>query len=87
MFLSNLAMAISKFLDPKNDVAFRTVDNNTGVIKSTENSYITVNSTVTVEYTQNTPPEPITSAKLLNELGRRTVDEALFCTGVENGEL
>jgi hypothetical protein len=24
---------------------------------------------------------------LLNELGRRTVDEALFCTGDENGEL
>jgi hypothetical protein len=46
-----------------------------------------VNSTVTVEYTQNTPPEPITSAKLLNELGRRTVDEALFCTGDENGDL
>ncbi|GFU21013.1 uncharacterized protein B3gp29 [Nephila pilipes] len=48
---------------------------------------IPANSTVTIEYTEDTPPEPIMSKKLLNELGRRTVDEVLFCTGDENGEL
>ncbi|WP_353282446.1 hypothetical protein [Wolbachia endosymbiont (group A) of Myopa testacea] len=64
-----------------------TVDSGTGVIQRTENSSIPTGGTVTVEYTQNTPPESITSEKLLNELGRRTADEALFCTGDENGEL
>ncbi|WMT84077.1 hypothetical protein NMD99_05365 [Wolbachia endosymbiont of Listronotus oregonensis] len=64
-----------------------TVDSSTGVIKRTENSSIAAGSTVTIEYTESTPPEPITSQKLLNELGRRTADEVLFCTGDENGEL
>lgn len=64
-----------------------TIDSNTSVIKLVENNSITANNAVTVEYTQNTPPESITSEKLLNELGRRTADEALFCTGDENGEL
>ncbi|WP_281508662.1 hypothetical protein [Wolbachia endosymbiont (group B) of Pandemis cinnamomeana] len=63
------------------------VDSSTGVIKRTENSSITANSAVTIEYTESTPPELITSEKLLNELGRRTADEVLFCTGDENGEL
>ncbi|WP_353285672.1 hypothetical protein [Wolbachia endosymbiont (group A) of Gastracanthus pulcherrimus] len=63
------------------------VDSNTSILKLLENSSITANSAVTVEYTQNKPPESITSEKLLNELGRRTVDEVLFCTGDENGEL
>jgi len=49
-----------------------TVDSSTGVIKRTENSSIAANGAVTVEYTQNTPPESITSEKLLNELGRPT---------------
>ncbi|MFT4314071.1 MAG: hypothetical protein AB3P11_03045 [Wolbachia pipientis] len=62
-----------------------TVDSN--VIKHTENSSIAAGSTVTIEYTEDTPPELITSEKLLNELGRRTADEVLFCTGDENGEL
>ncbi|ONI56230.1 hypothetical protein [Wolbachia pipientis] len=60
------------------------VDSSTGVIQGTA---IPANSTVTIEYTEDTPPEPIMSEKLLNELGRRTADEALFCTGDENGEL
>ncbi|WP_264685939.1 MULTISPECIES: hypothetical protein [unclassified Wolbachia] len=64
-----------------------TVDSSTGVIQRTENSSIVENSTVTIEYVQSTPPEPITSQKLLNELGRRTADEVLFCIGDENGEL
>lgn len=63
------------------------VDSSSGVIKRTENSSITANSAVTIEYTESTPPELITSEKLLNELGRRTADEVLFCTGDENGEL
>ncbi|WP_265022293.1 hypothetical protein [Wolbachia endosymbiont (group B) of Ischnura elegans] len=63
------------------------VDSSTGVIKRTENSSIPVSDKVTVEYSESTPPELITSEKLLNELGRRTADEVLFCTGDENGEL
>ncbi|WP_264338870.1 hypothetical protein [Wolbachia endosymbiont (group A) of Cheilosia soror] len=63
------------------------VNGSTGVIKRTENSSITANSAVTIEYTESTPPESITSQKLLNELGRRTADEVLFCTDDENGEL
>ncbi|WP_174516975.1 hypothetical protein [Wolbachia endosymbiont of Cardiocondyla obscurior] len=63
------------------------VDSSTGVIKRTENSSISVSDKVTVEYTESTPPEPINSIKLLNELGRRTADEVLFCIGDENGEL
>ena len=64
-----------------------TVNGSSGVIKRTENSFIRANSAVTVEYSESTPPELITSEKLLNELGRRTADEVLFCTGDENGEL
>ncbi|WP_168464789.1 hypothetical protein [Wolbachia endosymbiont of Ctenocephalides felis wCfeT] len=63
------------------------VDSNTGVIKRVENSSIVESNIVALEYTQSTPPEHITSAKLLNELGRRVIDEVLFCTGDENGEL
>ncbi|MDG7056568.1 MAG: hypothetical protein LKM43_00200 [Wolbachia endosymbiont of Penenirmus auritus] len=62
-----------------------TVDSSTGVIQRTENSSIA--NGVTIEYTQDTPPEPITSEKLFNELGRRVADEVLFCSGDENGEL
>ncbi|MGL5028766.1 MAG: hypothetical protein ACRC6C_01365 [Wolbachia pipientis] len=64
-----------------------TVDSSTGVIQRTENSSITVGSTVTIEYTQDTPPELITSTTLIKEVGRRVVDEVLFCSGDENGEL
>lgn len=64
-----------------------TVDSSTGVIKRTENSSIPVSDKITVEYSESTPPDSITSQKLLNELGRRTADEVLFCTGDENGEL
>lgn len=58
-----------------------------GVIKRTANSSIAADGAVTIEYTQDTPSESIKSEKLLNELGRRTADEVLFCTGDENGEL
>ncbi|WP_341814803.1 MULTISPECIES: hypothetical protein [unclassified Wolbachia] len=58
-----------------------------GVIKRTENGSIANGGGVTIEYTQDTPPEPITSATLLKEVGRRVVDEILFCVGDEDGEL
>uniref|UniRef100_UPI00333EB550 hypothetical protein n=1 Tax=Wolbachia endosymbiont (group B) of Pilophorus perplexus TaxID=3066160 RepID=UPI00333EB550 len=64
-----------------------TVDSSTGLIKRTENSSIPVSDKVTVQYTESTPPEPINATKLINEVGRRTADEVLFCTGDENGEL
>ena len=63
------------------------VDSSTGVIKCLEHSSIAVNGAVTIEYIQSTPPEPINATKLINEVGRRTIDEVLFCTGDENGEL
>nr|WP_253308743.1 hypothetical protein [Rickettsia endosymbiont of Ceutorhynchus assimilis] len=58
------------------------VESSTGVIQRTVE-----NSTVTIEYVQSTPPEPINATKLINEVGRRTADEVLFCKGDENGEL
>jgi len=58
-----------------------------GVIQRTENSSIPTGGTVTIEYTQDTPAELITSTTLLKEVGRRVVDEMLFCVGDENGEL
>ncbi|TVS84864.1 hypothetical protein COM43_004615 [Wolbachia pipientis] len=58
-----------------------------GAIKRTENSAIPVDDAVTIEYTQDIPPESITSTTLLKEVGRRVVDEVLFCVGDENGEL
>lgn len=58
-----------------------------GAIKRTENSAIPVDGAVTIEYTQDTPQELITSTTLLKEVGRRVVDEMLFCVGDENGEL
>jgi len=64
-----------------------TVDSGTGVIQRTENSSIPTGGTVTIEYTQDTPPELITSATLLKEVGRRVVDEIIFYVGDENGEL
>ncbi|UJQ20800.1 hypothetical protein L2227_06565 [Wolbachia endosymbiont of Delia radicum] len=63
------------------------VDSNTSVIKRVENGSIVENSAVTIEYTQDTPAELITSTTLLKEVGRRVVDEVLFCVGDENGEL
>ncbi len=38
-----------------------TVDSSTGVIKKVKNSSIAENTAVKLEYTQTTPPEPITS--------------------------
>ena len=63
------------------------IDSNTGVIKRVKNNSITEDNAVTVEYSQSTPPEPINATKLINEVGRHSIDEVLFCTGDENGEL
>ncbi len=63
------------------------VDSSAGAIERVENGAIIADSVITIEYTQDTPPELITSATLIKEVGRRVVDEVLFCTGDENGEL
>ncbi|MHC3931067.1 hypothetical protein ACJUAD_04170 [Wolbachia endosymbiont of Rhagoletis indifferens] len=63
------------------------IDSSEGTIKRIKNGAITADSVITIEYTQGTPPELITSTQLLKEVGRRVVDEILFCTGDENGEL
>ncbi|WP_374699274.1 hypothetical protein, partial [Wolbachia endosymbiont (group A) of Limnophora tigrina] len=64
-----------------------TVDSSEGTIERVKNSAIIADSVITIGYTQGTPPELITSTQLLKEVGRRVVDEVLFCTGDENGEL
>ncbi|WP_339048023.1 hypothetical protein [Candidatus Mesenet endosymbiont of Phosphuga atrata] len=63
------------------------VDSSTGIVKRGENSSILADDTITLEYTQSTPPELINSTKLINEVGRRTADEVIFCSGDEEGEL
>lgn len=63
------------------------IDSSEGAIKRVKNGAITADSVIAIEYTQGTPPELITSTQLLKEVGRRVVDEVLFCTGDENGEL
>ncbi|UIP92758.1 hypothetical protein JSQ73_006470 [Wolbachia endosymbiont of Anopheles demeilloni] len=62
------------------------VDSSLGTIERVENGAIIADSVITIEYTQDTPPELITSATLIKEVGRRVVDEILFCTG-DDGEL
>ncbi|WP_339045298.1 hypothetical protein [Candidatus Mesenet endosymbiont of Agriotes lineatus] len=65
------------------------VDSSTGIIKRGESSSILndEDDTVTLEYTQSTKAEPINSTKLINEVGRRTADEVIFCSGDDEGEL
>lgn len=64
-----------------------TVDSSEGTIEAVKNSAIIADSVITIGYTQGTPPELIISTQLLKEVGRRVVDEVLFCSGDENGEL
>ncbi|GHM58793.1 MAG: hypothetical protein sL5_09090 [Candidatus Mesenet longicola] len=63
------------------------VDSNTGVIKRGENNSILADDIVTLEYIQSTKAEQINSTKLINEVGRRTADEVIFCSGDDEGEL
>lgn len=63
------------------------VDSVTGIILRLPNGNLPENATVAISYTYATPPEPITANALLNEVGRRTADEVIFCTGDENGDL
>ncbi|RDD35496.1 putative phage protein [Wolbachia endosymbiont of Cylisticus convexus] len=63
------------------------INSSEGIIKRVKNGAIIADSVITIEYTQGTPPELITSTQLLKEVGRRVVDEMLFCVGDENGEL
>ena len=63
------------------------VDSVMGVITRLPNGNLENNATVAISYTYATPPEPITANALLNEVGRRTADEVLFCVGDEDGDL
>jgi len=63
------------------------VDSVMGVITRLPNGNLENNATVSISYTYATPPEPITANALLNEVGRRTADEVLFCVGDEDGDL
>lgn len=63
------------------------VDSVMGVITRLPNGNLENNATVAISYTYATPPEPITVNALLNEVGRRTADEVLFCVGDEDGDL
>jgi hypothetical protein len=63
------------------------VDSVMGVITHLPNGNLENNATVSISYTYATPPEPITANALLNEVGRRTADEVLFCVGDEDGDL
>lgn len=63
------------------------VDSVMGVITRLPNGNLENNATVAISYTYATPPEPITANALLNEVGRRSADEVLFCVGDENGDL
>lgn len=63
------------------------VDSVMGVITRLPNGNLENNATVSIAYTYATPPEPITANALLNEVGRRTADEVLFCVGDEDGDL
>jgi hypothetical protein len=58
-----------------------------GIIIRLPNGNILADSTLTIDYTYATPPEPITASTLLHEVGRRIADEVIFCTGDENGDL
>ena len=63
------------------------VDSVMGVITRLPNGNLENNATVSISYIYATPPEPITADSLLNEVGRRTADEVLFCVGDEDGDL
>ena len=57
------------------------------IISRLPSGNIPADSTLTIDYTYATPPEPITASTLLHEVGRRTADEVLFCVGDEDGDL
>jgi hypothetical protein len=63
------------------------VDSVMGIISRLPNGNIPADSTLTIDYTYATPPEPITASTLLHEVGRRIADEVIFCTGDENDDL
>ncbi len=63
------------------------VDSVMGIITRLPNGNLENNATVSISYTYAAPPEPITANALLNEVGRRTADEVLFCVGDEDGDL
>ncbi|MDA0910762.1 MAG: hypothetical protein O2809_04290 [Proteobacteria bacterium] len=63
------------------------VDSVMNIIIRLPNGNISVDSTLTIDYTYATPLEPIIASTLLHEVGCRIADEVIFCTGDENGDL
>lgn len=63
------------------------VDSVTGIITRIPTGAIAGGATVNVSYIVDTPPEDITATSLQNEVGRRVVDEVVFCVPDEQGDL
>ena len=63
------------------------VDSVSGTITRLPLGAIATDALLDITYIQDTPRESITSTSLMNQVGLRTVDEILFCSGDENGEL
>jgi len=63
------------------------VDSVNGTITRSPLGAIADDALLDISYIQDTPREAITSTSLINQVGLRTVDEVLFCSGDENGDL
>ena len=63
------------------------VDSESGVIDLLLKGKIPKNSPISLRFTQATPPEPMHVKCLLKEVGRRVVDEVLFCVPDPEGDL
>lgn len=63
------------------------VDSVTGIITRIPTGAIAGDATVNVSYIVDTPPEDITAEALMSEIGRRVVDEVVFCIPDEQGDL
>ena len=59
----------------------------TGEITRINAGDIPIAGTVYITYNVDTPPEEVNATALLNEVGRRTVDEVLFCVPDPEGDL
>lgn len=62
-------------------------DSVTGIITRLNTGDIPIAGTVYITYNVDTPPEDVTATGLLNEVGRRTADEVLFCVPDPEGDL
>lgn len=62
-----------------------TVDLSTGKVRRVVTGSIPAGTAVTVDYTVKTPPEPVAQTALLDEVGRRVVDEVEYVAPHEEG--